>query len=94
MDDSNLAQSGRSDLSILGWGSLLMTVTAAKAASHYQVDYLLRPDVHLRRIGDFPGDRSDRGDHAASTVADDMTVIGVENTQVVSRQKVSNSSDV
>ena len=94
MDDSNLAQSGRSDLSILGWGSLLMTVTAAKAASHYQVDFLLLPDVHMRRIGDFPGDRSDRENHTASAVADDMTVIGIENTQVFARQKVSNSVNI
>ena len=48
----------------------------------------------VRRIGDFRGERGDRGDHAASTVADDMTVIGIENTQIVSRQKVSNSVDV
>jgi len=51
----------------------------------------------LRRIGDSRGERGergDRGDHAASTLADDMTVIGIENMQVVSRQKVANSGDV
>ena len=51
----------------------------------------------VHRIGDFRGERGergDRGDHAASTVADDMTVIGIENMQVVSRQKVANSGDV
>jgi hypothetical protein len=48
----------------------------------------------VHRIGDFRSDRSDRGDSAASTVADDMTVIGIENTKVVSRQRVANSGDV
>ena len=48
----------------------------------------------VRRIGDFRGEQGGRGNHAASTVGDDMTVIGIENTQVVSRQKVSNSGDI